>query len=116
MVSVKNQKNWPGLRCGCSPRNTGADSTLHYASVFNPDVLPFKRMSAFDAVAESYKLFVGKTGQTVVPVSGTGGTDKTRDSFWGSMMIELQPGKDIPLPSVAPDMMKIESRNTRRRP
>lgn len=84
--------------------NTGADSTLHYASVFNPDVLPFKRMSAFDAVAESYNLFVAKTGQTVVPVSGTAGTDKTRDRFWGSMMIELQPGKDIPLPSVAPDM------------
>ena len=29
---------------------TGPDSTLHYVSVFNPDVLPFKRMSAFDAV------------------------------------------------------------------
>ena len=30
--------------------NTGAGRTLHYVSVFNPDVLPFKRMSAFDAV------------------------------------------------------------------
>lgn len=84
--------------------NTGADSTLHYASVFNPDVLPFKRMSAFDAVAPTYKLFVGRTVQIGVPVSGTADTDKTRDRFWGSLMIELSPGKEIALPSVAPDM------------
>jgi transglutaminase-like putative cysteine protease len=85
--------------------NTGADSTLHYVSVFNPDVLPFKRMSSFDAVtATSYKLFVGRTVQVGVPVSGTADTDKTRDRFWGSLMIELAPGKDVPLPSVAPDM------------
>lgn len=85
--------------------NTGPDSTLHYASVFNPDVLPFKRMSAFDAVApSSYKLFVGRTVQIGVPVSGTADTDKTRDRFWGSLLIELSPGKEIPLPSVAPDM------------
>jgi transglutaminase-like putative cysteine protease len=84
--------------------NTGADGTLHYASVFNPDVLPFKRMSAFDAVADSYKLSVRSTVQVGVPVSGTADTDKTRDRFWGSLMIELQPGKDIALPSVAPDM------------
>ncbi len=84
--------------------NTGADSTLRYVSVFNPDVLPFKRMSSFDAVAPSYKLFVGRTVQVGVPVSGTASTDKTRDRFWASLMIELAPGKDIPLPSVAPDM------------
>jgi transglutaminase-like putative cysteine protease len=84
--------------------NTGADGTLHYVSVFNPDVLPFKRMSSFDAVGRDYKLFVGKTVQAPVAVSGTADTDKTRDRFWGSLMIELAPGKDIPLPSVAPDM------------
>ena len=84
--------------------NTGADGTLHYVSVFNPDVLPFKRMSTFDAVARDYKLLVGRTTQAAVPLSGTADTDKTRDRFWGSLMIELLPGKDIPLPSVAPDM------------
>jgi transglutaminase-like putative cysteine protease len=84
--------------------NTGADGTLHYVSVFNPDVLPFKRMSSFDAAAPDYKLFVGRAAQAPVPVSGTADTDKTRDRFWGSLMIELAPGKDISLPSVAPDM------------
>lgn len=82
--------------------NTGADSTLHYVSVFNPDVLPFKRMSAFEAVAPDYRLFVARTAHTDVPVGGS--TDKTRDRFWGSMLVELSPGKDVALPSVAPDM------------
>ena len=82
--------------------NTGPDGTLHYVSVFNPDVLPFKRMSAFDTVAEDYRLFVGRTTLTSVPVGGT--TDKTRDRFWGSVLLKLTPGVDVPLPSVAPDM------------
>ncbi len=82
--------------------NTGPDQTLHYVSVFNPDVLPFKRMSAFDAVAEDETLVIGRTVLHDLPIGGT--TDKMRDRFWGSVAIELHPGVDVPLPSVAPDM------------
>jgi transglutaminase-like putative cysteine protease len=83
--------------------NTGPDGTLQYVSVFNPDVLPFKRMTCFDAVAEDYTLHVERTALTEVPVGGT--TDpKTRDRFWGDVLIQLRPGVDVPLPSVAPDM------------
>jgi transglutaminase-like putative cysteine protease len=83
--------------------NTGPDGTLHYASVFNPDVLPFKRMSAFDAVNDDYTLHVGRPALVEVPVGGT--TDpRTRDRFWGDVEIQLQPGVDVALPSVAPDM------------
>lgn len=82
--------------------NTGPDQTLHYASVFNPDVLPFKRMSAFEAVTDNYRLVVGRTALASLPVGGT--TDKSRDRFWGSVLVQLAPGKDVPLPSVAPDM------------
>src|SRR5262249_56703846 len=82
--------------------NTGPDSTLHYVSVFNPDVLPFKRMSAMDLVTNDYTLKVGHTARVDVPVGGT--TDKTRDRFWGSVLVNLKPGTDVPLPSVAPDM------------
>lgn len=83
-------------------RSTSSDGTLRYASVFNPDVLPFKRMSALDGVREDYTLIIERRGQTEVPVGGT--TDKSRDRFWGSMPIRLTPGEEIPLPSVAPDM------------
>lgn len=83
--------------------NTGTDGTLHYISVFNPDVLPFKRMSALDAVADDYTLKIGRPALTELPVGGV--TDpKTRDWFYGNMVIELTPNADVPLPSVAPDM------------
>src|SRR4029079_12565057 len=82
--------------------NTGPESTLHYVSVFNPDVLPFKRMSALDAVGDDFTLNVAHRALVELPVGGT--SDKSRDRFWGSVLIELSPGKDIALPSVAPDM------------
>jgi hypothetical protein len=83
--------------------NTGPDGTLQYVSVFNPDVLPFKRMTSFDAVGEDYTLHVARTVLTEIPVGGA--TDpKTRDRFWGDVLIQLKPGIDVPLPSVAPDM------------
>ena len=82
--------------------NTGPDATLHYVSVFNPDVLPFKRMSALDAIGDDYTLGLAHPALAEVPVGGA--TDKTRDRFWGSVLLQLAPGKDVPLPSVAPDM------------
>jgi hypothetical protein len=82
---------------------TGADPTLHYVSVFNPDVVPFKRMSAFDKIYDDQTLHVASTALVEVPVGGT--TDaRTRDRFWGDVLVQLSPGRDVPLPSVAPDM------------
>jgi hypothetical protein len=82
---------------------TGADPTLHYQSVFNPDVIPFKRMSSFDKVNDDQTLHVASTALVEAAVGGT--TDpRTRDRFWGDVLVQLTPGKDIPLPSVAPDM------------
>lgn len=82
--------------------NTGPDATLHYVSVFNPDVLPFKRMSALDGVGDDYTLKIAHTALGELPVGGT--TNKSRDRFWGSVLIQLAPGTDVALPSVAPDM------------
>jgi len=82
--------------------NTGPDATLHYVSVFNPDVLPFKRMSALEGIGDDYTLKIAHTALVEVTVGGT--TDKSRDRFWGSVLLQLAPGVDVPLPSVAPDM------------
>jgi hypothetical protein len=83
--------------------NTGPDGTLHYVSVFNPDVLPFKRMSAFDLTDDAFTLHVARPALAEVPVGGTP-DPSTRDRFWGDVDIQLSPGVDVPLPSVAPDM------------
>jgi hypothetical protein len=81
---------------------TGSDSTLHYTEVFNPAVLPFKRMSSLDGVSEGYMLGVYDDRLTALPVGGKPQAD--RDLFWGSILVDLVPGHDVPIPSTAPDM------------
>lgn len=81
---------------------TGSDGVLHYVSVFNPDVMPFKRMSSLDGVADDYSAIIRSRALTDLPVGGA--TDATRDRFWASLMIELRPGQDVAIPSVAPEM------------
>lgn len=82
--------------------STGSDGTLHYVSVFNPDVMPFKRMSSLDGVASDYRAILRDQATRDLPVGGA--TDHTRDRFWGSLVVELAPGKQVAIPSVAPDM------------
>ncbi|HLU66597.1 MAG TPA: transglutaminase domain-containing protein [Kofleriaceae bacterium] len=81
---------------------TGADDTLTYVGVFNPSVIPFKRMSALDAVDPDYTLRVSDA--TLVDVEVGGEPRPGWDRFWGSVLVDLQPGRDAPLPSVAPGM------------
>ena len=81
---------------------TGTDGTLRYVSVFNPDVMPFKRMSSLDGIADDYTAIIRSRALTDVPVGGA--TDGSRDRFWASLMVELRPGVDVAIPSVAPDM------------
>jgi transglutaminase-like putative cysteine protease len=82
---------------------TGADDTLQYVGVFNPSVLPFKRMSAMNSVRADYTLYIDDSG-TLQDLSVGGVVDTRRDLFWGDLMVELEPGVDVPIPSVAPDM------------
>ena len=82
--------------------NTVTDGALHYASVFNPDVVPFKRMSALDGLHDDYTMVVARPATTAVSVGGH--TDPMRDGFWASLDIKVAPGVDVAIPSVAPDM------------
>lgn len=84
-------------------RSTGADSTLQYVTVFNPSVLPFKRMSAMNSVTANFELETrGPNTREDLDVGGA--PSQERDLFWGSVMVQLKTGADVPLPSVAPDM------------
>ncbi len=81
---------------------TGGDDALHYVEVFNPSVVPFKRMSALDAVRDDYTLVIGDASLTELRVSGQ--PSRGFDRFWGSMLVDLKPGEDMPIPSVSPEM------------
>jgi transglutaminase-like putative cysteine protease len=83
--------------------NTGPDSTLQYVSVFNPDVIPFKRMTVLDGIGEDYTLHVAHPQLTEIAVGGKH-DPRTHDRFYGDVRLQLKPGIDVPLPSVAPDM------------
>jgi hypothetical protein len=82
---------------------TQQDGTLHYSEVFNPSVVPFKRMSALDQVAPDYALT--GAGRDLRTIAVGGATTADRDLFWGSMLVTLPAdGGEVPIPSVAPDM------------
>jgi len=76
-----------------------------YHEPFNPAIFPFKRMTALDAVAadESLVLAERSLARTRLRVLGADRRQAGRDAFWGSIVVDLEPGRWIPLPSVAAD-------------
>jgi transglutaminase-like putative cysteine protease len=92
-------------------RSTQREGVLHYNAEFNPEVVPFKRMTSFDAVEESYRLAVRDRTLRAEPLAA-GPTPPDRDAFWGSLMLQLQPGKAVPIPSVAPEARILSYRST----
>ncbi len=83
-------------------RDTHADGTLGYDAVFNPSVTPHKRVSALDAVRSDTTLAIGATTLEPAPVGGD--PEPGRDLFWAALELELSPGRELAIPSVAPDM------------
>lgn len=83
---------------------TGKDGTLTYESVFQPDVVPFKRMTVLDAVDEDFKMVRKNSALVEVPVTNERIDATKDDSFVGFMLVQFERDKDIPIPSVSPDM------------
>jgi hypothetical protein len=83
-------------------RRTGADNELNYVEVFNPSIVPFKRMTSLDAVREDYSLYSSSTALAEIKVGGE--AKPNQDRFFASILIDLKPGLDVPIPSVSPGM------------
>ncbi|MGZ3439199.1 MAG: transglutaminase domain-containing protein [Polyangia bacterium] len=83
-----------------------------YHEPFNPAVFPFKRMTALDAVLpdESLVLAERSVARTRLHVLGADKRQEGRDAFWGSIVIDLEPGRWVPLPSVAADARVLAAR------
>ncbi|PIE18463.1 MAG: hypothetical protein CSA65_04945 [Proteobacteria bacterium] len=87
-------------------RKTIHDGQLRYAASFNPSVVPFKRLTAYDAVGADFKLRV--SDRRLHPLSlARRPTPPTREAFWGSLLLDLQAAKPAPIPSVAPNAVIV---------
>ena len=82
-------------------RLTAREPWLTYHAVFDPAIIPFKRNSAKDAVREDGALVVGDPEVRELEVTGNR-TERGREVFYGSILVELEPGVRVPMPSVAP--------------
>jgi hypothetical protein len=82
-------------------RDTGQPQpgTHPYHEVFDPAIVPHKRMTALDAVADDESLHV--FDPTRRPFAESPSHVSTRDVFSGSVALDLQPGRWVPLPSVS---------------
>jgi len=90
-------------------RQTELEGTLGYYASFNPTVAPFKRVTAFDAVAvepDGTPVLVVADADAVerLPVvAPSAGADEPRDRFWGSVVLDFSEGSRVPLPTPGPD-------------
>ena len=83
-------------------RATQREGRLDYHATFDPSVVPFKRNRALNAVTSDYtlRLHAGAL-QRLEPVGNR--PTPGREIFWGSVLLDLQPGEATPIPSVSPD-------------
>jgi transglutaminase-like putative cysteine protease len=90
-------------------RVTELHGRVAYYEVFSPQVAPFKRVTALDAVGLDGAvpvLHVREGARTPVPVLGLDAPPpdaRPRDRFWGSVVLDFREGGNVPLPSVAPE-------------
>ncbi len=92
-------------------RDTGAPPPGRhvYHEVFDPAVAPFKRMTALDAVLDDESLYVADGTRRAVIEEGLAARPG-RDRFAGEVVVDLAPGRWVPLPSVAADSRLLAHR------
>lgn len=83
-------------------RDTGREGTLHYNEVFDPSVVPFKRNRALDAVGADYVLRVSSARMERLEPTGNR-LERGREVFWGSLLLDGEAGRRVPIPSVSPE-------------
>lgn len=83
-------------------RQTALEGRLGYYASFNPTVAPFKRVTAYDALAIEDGvpvLTVADPALAPYPVVGTDApADRPRDRFWGDVLLDFRAGVRVPLP------------------
>jgi hypothetical protein len=82
-----------------------------YHEVFNPAVFPYKRMTVVDAVGEDGALTL-RDGQKNPVESSSGRVQRGRDPFYGSVVVDFNADKAVPLPTPAAGVRVVSYRTT----
>jgi transglutaminase-like putative cysteine protease len=86
-------------------RDTRRPSVENYDDPFSPKLTPFKRLHAFDAVHESYRLYV--RDERLKPMAIGGAVKDGDDRFFADMMVQLRAGEPVRIPTVGPGARMI---------
>jgi transglutaminase-like putative cysteine protease len=91
-------------------RNTKKPDALPYDEPFRPSTAPFKRLSAYDAVDESFVLYV--RGPKLTQLSRDTGpvVPATEETFFADLVVDIVPGHPSRIPSVGPGTRIVKSR------
>jgi hypothetical protein len=84
-------------------RDTAQEGWLTYYSVFDPTVVPFKRVGVRDQVIierGEVRLSVRDADPRLVVLDHSVPSDDTQ-RFWGSILVAMEPGVAVPIPSVS---------------
>jgi transglutaminase-like putative cysteine protease len=91
-------------------RQTILRGRIGYYEVFSPTLSPFKRVTAYDAVALASDgtpiLTIADPTRRAVEILGSDApaeNDRPRDQFWGSVVLDFTEGATVPFPSVSPE-------------
>jgi transglutaminase-like putative cysteine protease len=91
-------------------RDTRRPSSIHYDDPFVPSVAPFKRLRAYDAVANDYAL--GTRDGSLARVSFGGAAQAEEDEFYADLVVDFEAGSSVLIPSVAPGARILRQHTT----
>jgi len=86
-------------------RNTRRPDVSHYDEPFRPATAPFKRLWAYDAVDESYKLYVHQMRQEPLKLDAPPtdpAADAPEERFFADIVVNARADATVRIPSVAP--------------
>ena len=89
-------------------RDTRKPEVTAYDEPFTPSTAPFKRLEAFDAVRESYQLYVRDPHLTPLPAGGPAGADD--EAFYADLVVDVRSGHDVRIPTVGPGARIVRGR------
>jgi transglutaminase-like putative cysteine protease len=89
-------------------RDTKRPEVSAYDEPFTPSTAPFKRLESFDAIRDDYQLYVRDPHLTALPPGAPPGVDD--EAFYADLVVDLTPGRDVRIPSVAPGARVVRGR------